>query len=669
MRGDYLFKLFAEEPSFAKMHPKVASFLKNYMSNEKLIKFRDKYVVNTQFPPYPSRSFNNLVEHFNQIGDTADRKLYSVTLAVTNRCGYRCWHCYNAGRNQTDISFEDLKRTAAELKSFSTVSLTLTGGEPLLRKDLEDIARLFDDRTSINLNTTGDGLTPERAERLRDSGIFAVGVSLDSINPETHDRLRGRKGAFTTAVKALEYASQKGLYPYIIAVASHDFLQPDNFYKFFEFAAKIGALEVHLLEPCPTGKLAGKSEVTLSKSEKTQILNYQKDIAGREDLPILSTFLYLEAPESFGCGAGITHMYIDGSGEVCPCNLVPISFGNISHEPLSKVLSRMSEFFCRPRTVCVGHTLAKHIPCDNPPTSLDTTVDICRKYLPAEHPIPRFFQIRNEARDSVGTKELKSAYDRIHNYYEEYWVSKAGQPVIEMIDILRLRGDEGVFEAGCGTGFATCLLAEKLNKSADITAADISPGMQEEAVKRAQSKNISNIQFVVGDALKYLNDKKKYDLIFSSWVLGYIPLSEFFSTAGNALHKDGQLAFIVHKENSPYEQLQIYWELVSQDPSVLLKQVAFDFPRDAGHVRSLIESAGLEVKNLWEGQIVFQYDTPEEVMEHLLKSGAGTAFHDAIDPNRRDALEKQFISIQGKKKAGSKYEVAHDYISCIAGKP
>ena len=67
------------------------------------------------------------------------------------------------------------------------------------------------------------------------------------------------------------------------------------------------------------------------------------------------------------------------------------------------------------------------------------------------------------------------------------------------------------------------------------------------------------------------------------------------------------------------------------------------------------------MKSLWEGQILFQYDTPEEVMEHLLKSGTGTTFHDAIDPNRREVLEQQFISIQGKRpKNGSKYEVAHD---------
>ena len=65
----------------------------------------------------------------------------------------------------------------------------------MLRSDLEEIANFFDDRTYLTLNTTGDGLTNDRARALRDSGIFAIGVSLDSTDPNEHDRLRGKKGA------------------------------------------------------------------------------------------------------------------------------------------------------------------------------------------------------------------------------------------------------------------------------------------------------------------------------------------------------------------------------------------------------------------------------------------------------------------------------------------
>ena len=97
MRGDEFFEEIASRPPLTKLHPRVASFLKTYLAGEKVIPFGGLRVINTQFPPYPSRAFENLLDRF--LGDDAGR-LYSVTLAVTNRCRFRCWHCYNAGRSQ-----------------------------------------------------------------------------------------------------------------------------------------------------------------------------------------------------------------------------------------------------------------------------------------------------------------------------------------------------------------------------------------------------------------------------------------------------------------------------------------------------------------------------------------------------------------------------------------
>jgi hypothetical protein len=88
------------------------------------------------------------------------------------------------------------------------------------------------------------------------------------------------------------------------------------------------------------------------------------------------------------------------------------------------------------------------------------------------------------------------------------------------------------------------------------------------------------------------------------------------------------------------------------------------------HVAQQLLSAGFEVVHLWDGKIVFRYDTPEEVLEHLLKSGAGTAYYDAVDPRRREGLEHQFLeTIAHRRRRLAKYEVIHDYISCIAVKP
>ena len=670
MRGNEFFAELSRRPPFTKLHPKVAGFFLDYLANEKVVRFGDRHVVNTNFPPFPSRAFEALVDQFALLADTQDRRLYSVTVAVTNRCGYRCWHCYNAGRSQVDLPLDALKQLAADLQNLGAVMVTLTGGEPLLRDDLEEIVSAFDERTCLVVGTTGDGLTVERAKELKQRGVFAVGISLDSTSAEEHDRLRGRPGAFQTACRSIRIAGDAGLYPYVVSVATREFLQPERFLPFMRFAGDVGAMEVHLLEPSATGRLAGREDVVLRPHEQQRIFEYQRQVAADEELPILSSFSYIESSEAFGCGAGLTHLYVDGSGEVCPCNLVPLSFGNIMQQSLGQILEKMGRHFRRPRTGCVGRLLAaeaERLSGGQLPAPVDVSEEICRKCLPETHPLPRFFQVRQEARSQVGPAELTAAYDRVHEAYDDFWLVEAARPIDELIRKLPWRGDERVFEAGCGTGYATAMLSER---AAEVLAVDLSEGMIAEARKRLEARGLNGARFVVGDALQAARAGGPFDLVFSSWVLGYIPPQPFFAAAHDALKTRGRLAFIVHKENSPREPLELFAELVAKDPSILLKRVAFDFPRDVGQVRAQLTAAGLAEVECWDGSVVFRYDSAEAVLEHLLKSGAGTAFYDAIDPERRDDLAQEFIrTLTARHSPANEYEVAHDFVACIAHKP
>lgn len=670
MQGSKFFEQVGKKPPFSRLHPQVGAFFKEYLSHEKVITFQGRRVVNTHFPPYPSRAFEQLVEQFSLVGDSRERRLYSVTIGVTNRCGYRCWHCYNAGRSQQDMPLALLREMAPQFQALGAATVTLSGGEPLLREDLEEIVGAFDDRSCAVLNTTGWGLTEERARRLRDRGLFGMGVSLDTTDPEEHDRLRGKPGAFRAAMEALKIAGRAGLYPYVIALGTRSFLEREHFRSYMRFVQEAGALEVHVLEPNATGRLANRPDVVLSEREREVLLGYQQEVARDDRLPVLSTFLYLESPEAFGCGAGLTHLYVDGSGEVCPCNLVPLSFGNVAREPLQRILAKMGRYFCKPRLSCVGRLLAPHIPDGELPTPPQVSLRICEEALPVAHELPRFFRVRSEARGEVGRDELRSAYDRVWGDYEEFWLTEAGKPIEDLIARIPFGGMKRIFEAGCGTGFATVRLAGRLGASGRVTAVDLSEGMLTEARRRAERMAVSNVQFVAGDALQALTGERAFDLVFSSWVLGYIPLKAFLGAARRALGGEGRLGFVVHKEDSPYEPLEIFHDLIARDPSVLQKRVAFDFPRDMAHVRRAVTGAGLVVEDLWEGQIVFRYKSAAEVLEHLLKSGAGTAFYDAVDPAKRPFLEREFLRILGERHQGQPIiEVVHDYISCIAARP
>jgi MoaA/NifB/PqqE/SkfB family radical SAM enzyme/protein-L-isoaspartate O-methyltransferase len=666
MRGDEFFRRIAVQPPLTKLHPRLAGFFKDYFAREKVVPFGERFVVNTHFPPYPSPAFDNLAAAFGQYGDAGARRLYSVTFAVTNRCSFNCWHCYNAGRSQTDLPLETLRRVVGELRALGAVQVALTGGEPLLREDLEDIAGSFDERSCVIVGTTGAGLTESRAGRLRNAGVFGVGISLDSVDEAEHDRLRGQAGAFRIALDALHTARQAGLYPYVVSVASHDFLQPAYFMKFLRFAGDAGALEVHLLEPSATGKLAGRTDVMLAPADRQRIFDYQQEVAQRDDLPILSAYAYLESSDAFGCGAGLTHLYIDGSGEVCPCQLVPMSFGNVGREPLVDILARMGEHFRKPRATCVGRVFARQLGNHPLPAPPEISQRLCEECLPRDHVLPRFFQLQVEARAEVGAHELRAAYDQVHEEYDAFWLTQAGQPIVDLVEKLPWRGDERVFEAGCGTGYATALLAQR---AAYVVAVDLSDGMLKQARQRLEARGGDRVRLVTGDALHTLVAEGPFDVVFSSWVLGYIPLRPFFVGAAQALVAGGRLAFVVHKENSPREPLEIFGGLVAEDPSVLQKRVAFDFPRDARHVYEELGKTGLTSAEIWEGAVTFRFAQPAGVLEHLLKSGAGTAFYDAIDPARRAGLTNEFLARLGARHSGAgDYTVTHQYVACIAVK-
>jgi len=662
LNGSEFFNRLGRTPQFKKIHPNIAGFLKEYLQGEKAVEFGGKLVINTHFPPFPSASFDRLVDHFND--REGKRRLFNITVAVTNRCPFNCWHCYNHGRSQADIPVAILKSLAGSLQSMGAVTVQLTGGEPLLRDDLEEVFSAFDDRTTLLLGTTGLGLTFARATALRQAGLFAVGISVDSKDEATHDAKRGYRGAYRVALDAIGHARGAGLYPYIVAVGTRDFLEEDRFMGFMDFARSVGALEVHLLEPCPTGKLAGKTQVSLSGEERERIISYQKRIAQREDLPILSTFAYLESGASFGCSAGLSHLYIDGSGEVCPCNLVPMSFGNIQTEELAVILQRLDEFFRKPRRHCLGKVLTPKTWGLETPTPPDVSTAICREHLPKEHALPDFFAARASATET-GTKELQEAYDTVAGDYDQYWISSAGEAIRDLAARSDVAHAGRIVEVGCGTGFGTALYAAKAPQ-AEIIAIDISEAMIGLARAKFQETGAGKVRFMHGDALEVMRRLSGIDCVITSWVLGYIRLAPFFRACTQCLVPGGQVALIVHKENSPQRETAVFAEIAAEEPSALLRRVSFDFPRDLSHLEQEVKAAGMELVASWQDAAVFHYPSPRLVLDHLLKSGAGTVFYEAIRPERREELTARFLQKLEERNVSPDFEVRHEYVGCIA---
>jgi SAM-dependent methyltransferase len=300
------------------------------------------------------------------------------------------------------------------------------------------------------------------------------------------------------------------------------------------------------------------------------------------------------------------------------------------------------------------------------PVLREVSEEICREHLPRNHRLPRFFTVKRGATASVGSRELRDAYDRIHGDYDTHWLSEAAGPVRTLLRKIAGARIRSVFEAGCGTGFATSLIADRFGPACSITAADISREMIGVARERIRLAGHKNIRFFRGDALKTLRRRGPFDLIFTSWVLGYIPLAAFFETAAASLNEGGRLAFVVHRQNSPERELEIFRELVADNPSVLKKRVHFDFPEGTANLETLLKETGFIPEEISEGRITFRCGSPEGVLEHLTKSGAGTAFYDALDPCSRQEMEGRFKeALAGRVQKGA-YNVVHDFILCVA---
>jgi len=133
---------------------------------------------------------------------------------ITRRCNLRCAHCYlDAGTEAGDeLSLEEAKDFISDLAGMGVPLLLFTGGEPLMRDDLWELARSARDQgLKTALSTNGTLITGEIAARIKDAGIEYVGVSLDGAEEKTHDAIRDQPGSFARAVRGLKACTDAGI--------------------------------------------------------------------------------------------------------------------------------------------------------------------------------------------------------------------------------------------------------------------------------------------------------------------------------------------------------------------------------------------------------------------------------------------------------------------------
>ena len=279
-----------------------------------------------------------------------------ISWNLTRVCNLACSHCYldavqrkcEAGDELTLAEAEDIVAQIAA--TAPGAMLVLTGGEPLLRRDLESIVAAAARQGLMPvIGTNGTLLDAERAAALRAAGAMGVGISLDSPEPDFHDRLRGQPGAWEGAMRGIAAAQAAGL-----AVLIQTTLLAENrrqIAAITNLAAELGAVAINFFFLVCTGR--GVTQTDLDQDAYEQCLSEIATLSQqREDLivrarcaPYLRRMLGLKASQRGGgyaewssaCLAGRSYFRITPQGLVTPCPYLPQAVGDLRREKLADI--------------------------------------------------------------------------------------------------------------------------------------------------------------------------------------------------------------------------------------------------------------------------------------------------------------------------------------------
>lgn len=330
------------QPGALRMRPGVALFFLRYMRKFRVRNVGGNIIVHSHLPPLNSAAYGRFIrDHLRGRIDGPSH----AQVAATNACPQSCAFCYNRDRTGQALDTAAILRVIRELRESGVFWLGLTGGEPLLQKDLVRIVEAGADGCAVKLFTTGTGITAGRARELSQAGLFSVSVSLDSSDEEIHDAGRGYRGAFREALRAIDvFLATPGLDVGVSAVLSREMIRNNGTERFIEFLAGLGIHEAWLSEVKPASAPFWNEDRLITEEDRRSLVRLQDRVNRRPGMTV-NYLGHFEGRENFGCTAGCKMVYIDAFGEVSPCVFTPMTFGNVSERPLGEILAGMRRAF------------------------------------------------------------------------------------------------------------------------------------------------------------------------------------------------------------------------------------------------------------------------------------------------------------------------------------
>lgn len=291
-----------------------------------------------------------------------------IAFEVTRTCNLDCIHCRAAaskGSYEGELTTEEIFRILEEIREVAQPIIILTGGEPLLREDIFNIARKCVELSLKPVLATNGTLIDERvAKMIKDSGIARVSISLDGGTAFAHDSFRKMPGAFEGAIKGIEMLKKEGI-PFQINTTITG-INKEELPKIHELAIKLGAVAHHIFVLVPVGRGKEIDKESLTPEEYENILNWFYEQRGRSNLQLKATcaptyyrILRERAKEegkkvtfetfgldavTRGCLAGTGFCFISHRGVVQTCGYLEIPCGDLRKQTFKEVWENSEVF-------------------------------------------------------------------------------------------------------------------------------------------------------------------------------------------------------------------------------------------------------------------------------------------------------------------------------------
>ncbi len=281
----------------------------------------------------------------------------------TNRCNLACRHCYSyADPNSEDfLSTEFIMNSIPELKKAGIKFVIFSGGEPLIRRDIFDIAEKMREEGIVTyLSTNGLYVSEKNVDRIIDTFNY-IGISIDGIE-EVHDEFRGLQGAYRKSLDAIALIQKHGGNAGIRFTITNE--TKESFYAIFELAEEIGVDKIYISHLVYSGRGLENLKIDISKEERRRYVEFIIDKAfqyieeGR-DIDIVTGNMEMDAilflqkfSEKYphlkdemvrrlkgwgGNSAGRKLVNIDWMGNVKPDPFFPFTLGNMTEKPFSRI--------------------------------------------------------------------------------------------------------------------------------------------------------------------------------------------------------------------------------------------------------------------------------------------------------------------------------------------